>query len=108
MQTTVDDDDLARRLVQLHSAGLPRGRGDPDDRHAHMLMLNADRSLPLNATIVRMQPSDIIDSQNMELRSVHWLMEKLKVYRPESEVVMGVRFPDGNILSHVLERRYVR
>ena len=105
MRTTVDDDDWARRLVQLHSAGLQRGRGDPDDRHAHLLMLNADRSLPLNATIVRMRAADVAESQNMDLRSVQWLMEKLRQYEPVTEVVMGVRFPDGNILCHVLERR---
>lgn len=105
METTVDDDRLAERLVQLHSAGLPRGRGGPDQRHAHLLFLNEDRSLPLNATIVRMSARDIIDSQNMNLRSVQWLMEKLKLHTPETEVVMGVRFPDGNILCYVLRRR---
>ena len=105
MRTTVDDDDLARRLVQLHSAGLPRGRGDPDERAAHLLMLNPDRSLPLNATIVRLRPEDILASQDMELRSVQWLAEKVKRHDPATEVVMGVRFPDGNILCHVLQRR---
>lgn len=105
MQLSVDDDAWARRLVQLHSSGLPRGSGDHDERDAYLLFLNADRSLPLGATIVRVRPEDIVAHQAMHLRSVLWLVEKMKTYNPVTELVMGVRFPSGDILCYVLRRR---
>lgn len=101
----VDNDHEARVILQLHAPKLYHAAPDRNRRCAHILTMNNECHVPLDADFVVHDVDDIKDALDAENnRTVQFLLHQLMQYEPTTHMVAGVVMPSGDVVSHVISR----
>lgn len=102
-----EDERIAQSLVEMHAGSIPLCK--ETSPCAYLLFLNEDRSVSPRPTFVRCDVDrlqTVFETQMARsVRSVHWLMEKVVRHDPTRERVVGVVFPNREVLTNVVMMR---
>ena len=105
-----EDERIAQSLVEMHAGSIPPRKESDDQPCAYLLFLNEDRSVSPRPTFVRCNVDKLRTLFEPQLaqhsvRSVEWLMEKVVRHDPARERVVGVVFPNREVLTNVVLMR---
>lgn len=100
----VDDDHQARVILQLHAPKLYHAAPDRNRRCAHILTMNDEHRVALDADFVVHDVDDVKEALDVDNRTVQFLLHQLMNYDPSTHMVAGVVMPSGDVVSHVIAR----
>ena len=98
-----DDSRKVEEILKLHASKL--ATTDDTLPHVHILHMEEDATVKLDAEFVRYDIDDCKEAFELEMRSVQWMMHQLTTYDPIKECLAGVRFRNGDVLCHVFPKR---
>ena len=100
-----DDDHNVTEILKVHAKKLVAAPDAGAARRVHVLHMEADATVKLDADFIRYSADECQEAFNVEYRSVQWMMHQLTTYDPAAEYLAGVRFCGGDVLCHVFPKR---
>ena len=99
----VDDSAKVVEILKVHAHKL-MAHEDKITKCAFLLLAEDDGTVNLDATFIKHSVEDCIDGLDTNKRSVQFLMDQVTTYHPESQLLAGVKFKNGEVLCHVFAR----
>ncbi len=101
-----DDSVKVVDILKVHAHKI-MGHDDKHTRCVFLLYAEDDDTVNLDAVFIKHSIDDCIENLDLDTnkRSVQWMMNQITTYTPETQLLAGVKFKNGEVLCHVFARK---